>query len=49
MMRCSCYQCDNNNSGYCGCVDTIEIDEDGVCSDMWIRVGQPEDREENLQ
>lgn len=37
-MRCSYYACENNDDGYCGCIDSIEIDEDGCCDSISIPV-----------
>ena len=42
-MRCSCYKCENNEDGYCGCVDTIEVDDNGMCMDMLIRYDRDEE------
>ena len=35
-MRCNCFKCANNNVGYCGCYDSIEIDENGECGSLNI-------------
>ena len=35
-MRCNCFKCTNNDVGYCGCYDSIEIDENGECGSLNI-------------
>ena len=35
-MRCNCFKCTNNENGYCGRYDSIEIDENGECSSLNI-------------
>lgn len=35
-MRCNCFKCTNNGVGYCGCHDSIEIDENGECGSLNI-------------
>ena len=35
-MRCNCFKCANNDVGYCGCYDSIEIDENGECDSLNI-------------
>ena len=35
----------NNDDGYCGCIDPIEVDDNGMCTDMLIRIVLDEDGE----
>ena len=45
-MRCNCFKCTNNDVGYCGCYDSIEIDENGECSSLNILLSS-EDNTDN--
>lgn len=42
-MRCRCLECINNEDGYCGCYDPIEIDENGECDCLWILTDREDD------
>lgn len=35
-MRCKCYECENNELGYCYLIDPVELDENGECESKWI-------------
>lgn len=35
-MRCYCYECIENESGYCGCPDYVVVNEMGKCYSLLI-------------
>lgn len=37
-MRCQCERCENNEDGYCLNASYVELDENGVCVDMYIKL-----------
>lgn len=41
-MRCQCERCENNEDGYCLNASYVELDENGVCTDMYIKLENEE-------
>lgn len=50
-MRCNCVECENNDGiGFCEIDCYVNLDENGVCTDMYIRMEKevkPDEREEH--